>query len=46
MYKVMVGGMVAGTYNSKEEANNRLNEIKNSFLAIVHPIDTMFIKKI
>ena len=46
MYNVMVGGSVVGTYKTKEEASVRLEEVKNSFLAMVHPRDTMFIKKI
>ena len=45
-YEVMVAGTVAGTYNTREEAEARLNEVKNSFFAMVHPKDTMFIKEV
>lgn len=45
-YEVMVAGTIAGTYNTREEAEARLNEVKNSFFAMVHPRDTMFIKEV
>lgn len=45
-YTVMIGGTVESTYNTKEEAEKRLAEIKNSFYALVHPVDTMYIKVI
>ena len=45
-YEVMVAGTVAGTYNTREEAEARLNEVRNSFFAMVHPKDTMFIKEV
>lgn len=44
-YVVMVGGMEQGKYNTKAEAEKRLAEVQNSFLAMVHPKDTMFIKE-
>jgi hypothetical protein len=44
-YTVMVAGTKEGTYKTREEAEKRLNEVKNSFLAMVHPKDTMFIKE-
>lgn len=45
-YEVMVAGTVAGTYNTREEAEARLDEVRNSFFAMVHPKDTMFIKEV
>ena len=45
-YNVMVAGTVIGTYNNREEAEARLEEVKHSFLAMVHPRDTMFIKEV
>ncbi len=45
-YLVKVGGTVLATYNTREEAEKRLFEVKNSFLALVHPIDCMFIKAV
>jgi hypothetical protein len=44
-YNVMVAGTVVGTYNTREEAEARLAEVKKSFLAMVHPKNTMFIKE-
>lgn len=46
MYEVVVAGSVIGRYNSKEEAENRLEEAKNSFLALVHPVDVFYIKEV
>ena len=43
-YEVVVAGTVIATYNTKEEANDRLNEVRHSFLAMVHPSDCIFIK--
>lgn len=45
-YEVIVAGTTVNIYNTKEEAEERLNEVKNSFLAMVHPIDCMYIKKV
>lgn len=45
-YRVIIAGTVNSKYNTKEEAEKRLNEIKNSFFAMVHPIDTMYIKEV
>lgn len=45
-YEVIVAGTTVNTYNTKKEAEERLNEIKNSFLAMVHPIDCMYIKEV
>lgn len=45
-YKVIIAGTVDSTHTTREEAEKRLNEIKHSFLAIVHPIDCMFIKEV
>ena len=45
-YQVIVAGTVLGTYATEAEAEERLTLAKNSFLALVHPADTFFIKKI
>lgn len=45
-FEVIVAGTVIGTYNTKEEAEKRLFEAKNSFLALVHPVDVFRIKEI
>lgn len=45
-YNVMVAGTVMGTYNTREEAEVRLEEVRHSYLAIVHPRDVMFIKEV
>lgn len=45
-YRVMVGGTVVGEYEDKDKAEVRLNEVRNSFYALVHPYDTMFIKEV
>jgi hypothetical protein len=45
-YAVMVGGVIANKFDTIEEAKAYLEEIRNSFLAMVHPQDTMFIKEI
>lgn len=46
MFKVMISGTVESTHETRESAEKRLNEIKNSIFAMVHPIDTMFIKEV
>ena len=43
-YKVMVGGVEIGRYSNKADAEKRLFEAQHSFLALVHPYDTFFIK--
>ena len=43
-YEVIIGGTVINVYETKEEAEKRLYEVKNSFYALVHPIDCMFIR--
>lgn len=45
-YFVMVGGCVIARYSTLEEAEERLEQVKNSWYAMVHPVDTMFIKKV
>ena len=37
MFRVIVAGTVIGTYNTREEAEARLAEAKQSYLALVHP---------
>lgn len=44
-YEVVVAGIVIGCYENEVEAKTRLKEAKNSFLAIVHPIDVFFIRE-
>lgn len=44
-YEVIVGGTVIATYETREEAEKRLEEARNSFLALVHPYDTFRIKE-
>lgn len=43
-YKVIVSGVVIGSYNTREEAEKRLNEARHSFLAMVHPRDCFYIR--
>ena len=45
MFKVIVAGTVIGTYNNKADAEKRLNEARNSFLALVHPKDVFRIEE-
>ena len=44
-YEVVVAGTVIGCYENEAEAKARLEEVKNSFLAIVHPVDVFFIRE-
>ena len=44
-YEVVVAGTIIGTYENKADAEKRLTEAKNSFLAIVHPVDVFFIRE-
>jgi len=44
-YEVVIAGTVVNTYDKKEDAEKRLHEIKNSFYALVHPIDCMYIRE-
>lgn len=45
-YQVIVAGTVIGTYKNEIDAKNRLNEARNSFLAMVHPRDAFYIKAV
>lgn len=45
-YNVIIAGTIVGSYETKEEAENRLNEIRHSYLAMVHPKNCMYIKKV
>lgn len=38
-FEVVVAGTIIGVYNTHEEAEERLFEARNSFLAMVHPQD-------
>lgn len=42
-YVVMVAGSIIGEYEKKEDAEKRLYQAKNSFLAMVHPSDVFYI---
>ena len=44
-YEVVVAGTTIGTYNTRKEAESRLAEAKNSFLAMVHPKNVFFIRE-
>ena len=44
-YEVIVAGTTIGTYNTYKEAEKRLNEARQSFLAMVHPKDVFRIVK-
>lgn len=44
-YEVIVAGTVIGVYANKADAEARLAEAKNSFLALVHPVDVFFIRE-
>jgi len=44
-FEVVIAGTVVNTYSTREEAERRLDEIRHSFYAMVHPIDTMYIRK-
>ena len=46
MFQVIVSGTVIGEYATREGAEVRLEEVKHSFLALVHPRDTMYIKEV
>ena len=45
-YFVMVGGSVIARYSTLAEAEERLEQVKNSWYTMVHPMDTIFIKKV
>ena len=42
-YVVVISGTVESIHNTREEAEVRLAEIRNSFYALVHPVDCMYI---
>ena len=46
MYVAIVAGTEIGRYNTREEAEARIKEAKNSFLALVHPADVFYVKEI
>lgn len=45
-FEVVIAGTVINTYETREEAEDRLFEVKNSFLALVHPIDCFYIREV
>ena len=44
-YEVIVAGTVIGTYENKADAENRLEQARNSFLAMVHPKNVFYIRE-
>ena len=45
-YEVIVSGVVLITVDTKAEAEARLQEARNSFLALVHPQECFYIRKV
>jgi hypothetical protein len=45
-YQAIVSGHVLGTYETKEEAEKEVTRAKNSYLALVHPVNCFFVKVI
>ena len=44
-YEVLVAGTVFGVYATREEAEKVLDEVRHSFLAMVHPRDVFRIRE-
>lgn len=44
-FEVYVAGSLVGKYETREEAEARLNEVRHSFLAMVHPQEVFYIKE-
>lgn len=44
-FEVVIAGTVESEYETREQAEKRLNEIKNSFYAMVHPVDCMWVRE-
>ena len=45
MFEVFVAGSSLGVFNNRADAEKRLDEAKNSFLRMVHPVDVFYIKE-
>ena len=45
-YEVLVAGTVVSVKNTREEAEKRLEEAKNSYLSLVHPYDVFRIQEV
>ncbi len=45
-FEVYVAGTLKGTFTTREEAEQFLNALRNSFLAMVHPRDVFYIKEV
>jgi hypothetical protein len=45
-YEVIVAGTIHSVHNTKAEAELQLDLIRNSFLAMVHPKDSFYIKEV
>ena len=45
-YEVIVAGKVVATYDNADDAYARLRELRHSYLAIVHPFDAMYVRKV
>ena len=44
-YEVCVAGSVVTRAETREEAESLLDEIRHSFLAMVHPVDAFYIRE-
>ena len=44
-YEVVVAGSHLGFYENRQDAEKRLEEARNSFLAMVHPWDCFYIRE-
>jgi len=45
-YEIIVAGSVVTRVSTREEAEQLLEQARHSFLAMVHPIDTFYIREI
>ena len=44
-YDVIIAGSIVGTHKTRKEAEKHLEQMKNSWLRMVHPIDVFRIKE-
>jgi hypothetical protein len=45
-FEVMVAGSVHSVYNNRVDAENMVNALRNSFLAMVHPSESFYIREV
>jgi len=45
-FEVYVAGTLKGSFTTREEAEQLLTALRNSFLAMVHPRDVFYIKEV